>query len=140
MPNAEILLKQTMAKLSYLKLSRRERQIMDVLYQRGTATAAEIQAAMPSPPSYSAVRAKLRILEEKGYISHAYDGPRYVYTPIVKRESAEKSALTHLLDTFYDNSVERAMTALFKLQAANLSEDELNKLARMIELSREKKS
>src|SRR6476661_2161438 len=94
------------------RLSRRERQIMDLLYQLGEATAAEVQERLPDPPSYSAVRAMLRILEEKGHVSHTEDGPRYVFAPVVARDTARKSAVSHLLRTFFDGSVEQAMTAL----------------------------
>src|SRR5919106_6368802 len=93
-------------------LSRRERQIMDVLYTNGRATAAEVQLAMPEAPSYSAVRAMLRILEEKGHVRHDQDGPRYVYLPTVPRENAKRSALRHMLHTFFDGSAEQAISAL----------------------------
>ena len=126
-----------MPKLSYLRLSRRERQMMDVIYQKGAATAAEIQEALPDPPSNSAVRAKLRVLEEKGYIVHFYDGPRYVYKPVVARSTAEKSALNHLLQTFFDDSVEKAVAALVHLRQSNLSDAELDRLTQLIEETRE---
>ena len=85
-------------------LSRRERQIMDALYQAGQATAAEIRAAIPEPPSYSAVRTMLRILEEKGHVRHSLDGTRYVYIPTVTRDKAKRSALRHVVNTFFDGS------------------------------------
>ena len=88
-------------------LSRRERQIIDILYSQGRATAAEVQAALPEPPSYSAVRAMLRILEEKGHVRHEQDGPRYVYLPTVGRDNAKKSAMRHMLQTFFDGSAEQ---------------------------------
>src|SRR5687767_2430458 len=87
------------------ELSRRERQIVDILYAQGRATAAEVQAALPDPPSYSGVRAMLRILEEKGHVRHEQDGPRYVYVPTVGRDSAKRSALRHMLQTFLDGFV-----------------------------------
>ncbi len=114
-------------------LSRRERQIMDVLYQLGEATAAEVQERLPEPPSYSAVRAMLRILEDKGHVGHHEDGPRYVYTPTVAREAARKSAVKHLLRTFFDGSVEQAMAALLDGAERRLSKDEIDRLGRLIE-------
>lgn len=117
-------------------LSRRERQIMDVLYARGRATAAEVQAALPEPPSYSAVRAMLRILEEKGHVRHEQDGPRYIYRPTVARESAKRSALRHVLKTFFDGSTEQAISALLDDSSTRLSDAELNRLARLIDKAR----
>ena len=117
-------------------LSRRERQILDILYQRGQATEAEVQSALPEPPSYSAVRALLRILEEKGHVRHDQDGPRYVYLPTVPRENAERSAMRHLLQTFFDGSAEQAISALLDDSSAKLSHAELDRLARMIDTAR----
>ena len=114
-------------------LSRRERQIMDVLYRRGSATAAEVQQNIPDAPSYSAVRALLRILEEKGHIKHAYDGPRYVYSPIVSRPVAQKSALRQLVKTFFDGSTSNAVAALLDMSGKELSESELDRLAEIVE-------
>src|SRR5215203_5675283 len=93
----------------HLDLSRRERQIVDILYARGRATAADVQAALPDPPSYSAVRAMLRILEEKGHVRHEQDGPRYVYLPTVAPDRAKKTAIRHVLRTFFEGSAEQAM-------------------------------
>ena len=118
------------------ELSRRERQIIDILYTQGQATAAEVQVALPDPPSYSAVRAMLRILEEKGHVRHQQDGPRYVYLPTVARDSAKKSALRHMLQTFFDGSAEEAISALLDDQSARLSDAELDRLARMIQQAR----
>ena len=115
------------------RLSRRERQIMDVLYQLGDATAADVQERLPEPPSYSAVRAMLRILEDKGHVRHHEDGPRYVYAPVVARDKARKSAVTHLLRTFFDGSVEQAMAALLDGADRSLSRDEMDRLARLID-------
>jgi predicted transcriptional regulator len=115
------------------RLSRRERQIMDVLYQLGEATAAEVQERLPEPPSYSAVRAMLRILEDKGHIAHHEDGPRYVYTPTVARDTARRSAVSHLLKTFFDGSVEQAMAALLDGAERKLSRDEIDRLSHLIE-------
>ena len=117
-------------------LSRRERQILDILYQRGLATAAEVQAALPEPPSYSAVRALLRILEEKGHVRHQQDGPRYVYLPTVARDNAKRSAMRHMLKTFFDGSAEQAISALLDDASAKLSSAELDRLARLIEDAR----
>ena len=115
------------------RLSRRERQIMDVLYQLGEATAADVQERLPEPPSYSAVRAMLRILEDKGHVRHHEDGPRYVYAPVVARDKARKSAVTHLLRTFFDGSVEQAMAALLDGSDRALSRDEIDRLSTLIE-------
>ncbi|MBV9879209.1 MAG: BlaI/MecI/CopY family transcriptional regulator [Gemmatirosa sp.] len=114
-------------------LSRRERQIMDLLYQLGEATAAEVQERLPDPPSYSAVRAMLRILEEKGHVRHHEDGPRYVFAPVVARDTARRSAVHHLLRTFFDGSVEQAMSALLDASDRKLSGDEVDRLAALIE-------
>ncbi|HEY0876283.1 MAG TPA: BlaI/MecI/CopY family transcriptional regulator [Vicinamibacterales bacterium] len=117
-------------------LSRRERQIIDILYAQGRATAAEVQMALPDPPSYSAVRAMLRILEEKGHIRHEQDGPRYVYLPTVARDSAKKSAMRHVLQTFFDGSASQAISALLDDPRASFSDAELDRLAQMIEKAR----
>jgi predicted transcriptional regulator len=117
-------------------LSRRERQILDILYQRGQATAADVQAALPEPPSYSAVRALLRILEEKGHVRHQQDGPRYVYVPTVARDNAKRSALRHVLKTFFDGSAEQAISALLDENSTRLSGEELDRLARLIDGAR----
>lgn len=117
-------------------LSRRERQIIDILYTRGRATAAEVLSALPDPPSYSAVRAMLRILEDKGHVRHEQDGPRYVYTPTVARENAKNSALRHVLHTFFDGSASQALSALLDDQSSTLSEAELDRLAGLIERAR----
>ena len=118
------------------ELSRRERQIIDILYSRGRATAAEVQAALPDPPSYSAVRAMLRILEEKGHVRHHQDGPRYVYLPTLARDSAKRSAMRHMLRTFFEGSAEQAISALLDDSSAKLSDAELDRLARMIDQAR----
>lgn len=118
------------------ELSRRERQIIDILYTQGRCTAAEVQAALPDPPSYSAVRAMLRILEEKGHVRHEQDGPRYVYLPTVARDSAKKSALRHVLRTFFDGSTEQAISALLDDASTKLSDAELERLAQMINHAR----
>jgi predicted transcriptional regulator len=117
-------------------LSRRERQIMDVLHARGQATAADVLAAIPDPPGYSAVRALLRILEQKGYAKHRRDGTRYVYLPRASRETASRSALKRVVSTFFQGSVTQTMAALLENADAGLSETELNKLQRIIEQAR----
>jgi predicted transcriptional regulator len=114
------------------ELSRRERQIMDVLYELGRATAAEVREGLPDPPSYSAVRAMLRILEDKGHLHHESDGPRYVFTPAVPREEARESALRRVVRTFFDGSAESAMTALLDLGVEDLDEEALRRLAERI--------
>jgi len=122
-----------MAKGPFANLSRRERQIMDVLYQQGRATAADIQAAMPDPPGYSAVRAMLRVLEDKGAVRHEQDGPRYVYRPTIARDAARRSAMHHLLHTFFDDSAGEAVAALLDESATTMSDAELARLARLID-------
>jgi BlaI family penicillinase repressor len=117
-------------------LSRRERQIVDILYAQERATSAEVQALLPDPPSYSAVRAMLRILEEKGHVTHEQDGPRYVYRPTVARDSAKRSAMRHVLQTFFDGSTAQAISALLDDSSAKLSDAELDRLARMIDEAR----
>jgi predicted transcriptional regulator len=119
------------------QLSRRERQIMDFLYQHGRATAAEVQANLPDPPSYSAVRAMLRVLEEKGHTQHEQDGPRYVYRPMVARDRAKVSALRHLVRTFFDGSREQVVAALLDDDTSQMSDDELDRLSRLIDRARQ---
>ena len=114
------------------ELSRRERQIMDVLYELGRATSAEVRERLPDPPSYSAVRAMLRILEDKGHLRHEQDGPRYVFFPAVPRETARESALRRVVRTFFDGSAEGAMTALLNLGVEDLDEEALRRLADLI--------
>ena len=128
--------KFNMTKQTHNDLSRRERQIVDILYAHGRATAAEVQASLPDPPSYSAVRAMLRILEDKGHVRHEQDGPRYVYVPTIARENAKRSALRHVLQTFFDGSAEQAISALLDDDAAKLSEKELDRLERLINQAR----
>lgn len=125
-----------MAKRVHLNLSRRERQIMDVIFQRGRATAAEVMGDLPDPPSYSAVRATLRILEKKGHAQHEQNGLRYVFVPTLARETAKRSALEHLLQTFFNGSAEQAVATLLDESASRLSEEELDRLAQLIEKTR----
>ena len=114
-------------------LSRRERQIMDVLFRRGRATAAEVMAELPGEPSSSTVRTQLRILEEKGHVRHQEEGLRYVYFPVVTRQAARKSALRHLVDTFFDGSAEKTMAALLGGESSRLTDEELDRIAQLIE-------
>jgi predicted transcriptional regulator len=120
----------------HVTLSRRERQIMDILYERRQATAAEVLESLPDPPSYSSVRALLRILEEKGDVRHEQEGARYVFMPSVPRSRARQSALRHLVRTFFDGSTQQAMAALLDNRSVRLSEDELDRLAALIERAR----
>ena len=123
-------------KLALPQLSRRERQILDVLYKSGRATAAEVQGAMPNAPSYSAVRTLLRILEDKGHVRHEQDGARYVYTPTVERDRAKKSALRHLLNTFFEGSATQAIAALLDEDSRRLSDEDWDRLKAMIDRAR----
>lgn len=118
-------------------LSRRERQIMDVIYRMGEAAVSEVRDEMEDAPSYSAVRAMLRILEEKGQLTHRQDGPRYVYGPVRPIEEATESALERVLSTFFEGSAERAMAALLDMSSTRMSSDELDRLSKMIEAARE---
>ncbi len=117
-------------------LSRRERQIMDALHRQGRATAAEVQAGLPEAPSYSAVRALLRILEEKGHVKHRREGARYVYLPRGSRETARRSALRRVVSTFFQGSVAQAMAALLETGDTRLSDSELHRLHQMITQAR----
>jgi predicted transcriptional regulator len=113
-------------------LSRRERQIMDFLFQRGKASVGEVMEGIPNPPGYSAVRATLRTLEQKGRVLHEEEGRAYVYRPSVRREAARRTALTHVLKTFFDNSAEQAVAALLELKGPKLSDAELDRVARLV--------
>jgi len=113
-------------------LSRRERQIMEIVYRRGEVTAAEILADLPDPPSYSAVRGLLRILVDKQHLRHREDGPRYVYSPVVTREKARTKAVADLLDTFFDGSAAEAAVALLGSSRRKLSTEELDELDALI--------
>jgi BlaI family penicillinase repressor len=125
-----------MTKNPHAHLSRRERQIMDVIYQQGRATAAEVLENMPNAPSYSAVRAMLRLLEDKGLVRHEQDGPRYVYLPTLSRDKARQSAMKQLLQTFFDDSAEQAVAALIGMSRPKMSDAELDRLSRLIEEAR----
>jgi len=127
-----------MARKIITDLSRRERQIMDIIYSKGSATAAEVQEAIPDPPSYSSVRALLKVLEEKGFLRHRQQGPRYVFTPTVKRDRAKTTALKHVMHTFFDNSAEDVVAALMDISGTELSDDEYRRLNSLIEQARRK--
>ena len=114
-------------------LSRRERQIMDILYRSGKASASDVLNAMPDPPSYSAVRAMLRVLEEKGHVKHQEEGLKYVYAPVVARDKAKRSAVKHVMETFFNGSAEQIVAALLDVSSTRLSRDELDRMAEMIE-------
>jgi BlaI family penicillinase repressor len=120
-------------------LSRRERQILDILLRLGRATASDVEGQLPDSPSYSAVRAHLRILEDKGYVKHQAEGPRYVYSPAVDPKKARQSALAHLVRTYFSGSVELAVAGLLDERTARLSREELDRLAAMIERARKEK-
>jgi predicted transcriptional regulator len=114
-------------------LSRRERQIMDILYQRGKSSASEVREGMTDAPSYSAVRAMLRVLEEKGHVRHQAEGLKYVYVPTVARDKAKRSAVKHLIDTFFQDSPELVVAALLDVSSTRLTREELDRMAEMIE-------
>ncbi len=114
-------------------LSRRERQIMEILYHRGKASASEVREAMENAPSYSAVRAMLRILEEKGHVKHEAEGLKYVYVPTVAREKAKRTAVRTLVDTFFSDAPEQLVAALLDVSARRLTREELDRMAEMIE-------
>ncbi len=124
--------------MAQLHLSRRERQIMEIIYRLGHATAAEIQKEMPDPPSYSAIRALLRILVDKQHLQHRPDGPRYVYSPTVSRSKARVGALTQVVNTFFDGSALQAVSALLGSSQGKLTEQELDELRELVEATRRK--
>lgn len=121
-------------------LSRRERQIMDVLLKHGRATAAEVQQAIADGPGYSAIRALLRTLEDKGHVRHEQDGPRYVFAPAIGRDRARKGALRHVVDTYFGGSVEQAVAGLIDSSAGKLDAAELDRLARLVADARKERN
>jgi predicted transcriptional regulator len=125
-----------MAKTLHTVLSRRERQIIDALYRRGRATAAEVMADLPGDPSYSTVRTQLRVLEAKGHVRHEDDGQRYVYSPAVPRGTVRRSALKHLVETFYEGSVEQAVAALLGGDGSRLTDEQLDRIEDLIKKAR----
>ena len=114
-------------------LSRRERQIMDILYQRGKASANDVRDGMEDAPSYSAVRAMLRVLEEKGHVKHQAEGLKYVYVPTVARDKAKRSAVKHVMETFFNGSPEQIVAALLDVASTRLTDEELDRMSQMIE-------
>ncbi len=129
-----------MTKPPHLALSRRERQIMDILYRRGRSTAAEVMNDLPGDPAYSTVRTQLRVLEDKGHVRHEEEGLRYVYVPAVPRHAARKSALKHLVDTFFDGSAEQVVAAVLGGEASKLSEEDLSRIAELVARARKEGS
>jgi predicted transcriptional regulator len=129
-----------MARPLHALLTRRERQIMDVLLRRGRATAAEVLHDVPGDQTYSTIRTQLRVLEEKGYVRHEDDGVRYVYSPAINRKSARQSALKHLVDTFFEGSAGRAVAALLGGEASRMSDEELDRLGSLIADARQRDS
>ena len=125
-----------MAKALHAVLTRRERQIMDVLFRRKRATAAEVMEELPGEPTYSTVRTQLRVLEEKGHVRHEEDGVRYIYLPAVTRTAARKSALRHLVNTFFEGSAEKAVAALLGGEASRVTDEELERIAALIAKAR----
>jgi len=125
-----------MTKSLHAVLSRRERQIMDILFRRGRATAADVMDDLPGNSSYSTVRTQLRVLEEKGHVRHEEDGLRYVYTAAVPRHTARKSALKHLVETFFDGSAEKTVAALLGGEGARITDQELERIAGLIAKAR----
>jgi len=125
-----------MAKTLHAVLSRRERQIIDVLYRRGRATAADVMADLPGNPSYSTVRTQLRVLEAKGHVRHEDDGQRFVYSPAVPRGTVRRSALKHLVETFYEGSVVQAVAALLGGEGSRLTDDQLDRIEDLIKKAR----
>lgn len=118
-------------------LSRRERQIIEILYQRGKASASEVREAMSDAPSYSAVRTLLRVLEDKGHVRHKAEGLRYVYVPTVAREKAKRTAIKHLMDTYFSGSPEQIVAALLDVSSTQLTRAELDRMAKLIEKAKE---
>src|SRR5215813_14278941 len=125
-----------MSKTLHSALSRRERQIMDILYRRGRATANEVMVELPGEPNYSTVRTQLRVLVNKGHVRHEEQGLRYVYSPTVPRHSVRQSALKHLMETFFEGSAEKMLATLLGSDGSRVSEEELERLAQLIEKAR----
>jgi predicted transcriptional regulator len=125
-----------MVKTLHAVLSRRERQIIDILYRRGRATAAEVMEELPADTTYSTVRTQLRVLEEKGHVTHEQEGQRYIYSPAVPRGTVRRSALKHLVETFYEGSVEQAVAALLGGEGARLTDEQLDRIQDLIKKAR----
>ncbi|MEX0684382.1 MAG: BlaI/MecI/CopY family transcriptional regulator [Balneolales bacterium] len=122
-----------MAKLNREQLSRRERQIMDIIYQLGQATVSDVREQLPDPPGYSAVRAMLNILEEKKCLKHTQNGPKYVYSPTENLQKVKRNVLKHMIDTFFNGSAENAVAMLLDVSQSDLKEEDLDRLAKLIE-------
>ena len=129
-----------MIRTAHHQLTKRERQIMDILYKRGRATAGDVMDELTGTPSYSTVRTQLRVLEAKGHVRHEEEGLRYVYIPALPRHAARKSAVRHLVETFFEGSTAKAVTALLGGDAARLSDEELERIAALIERARKEGS
>ena len=127
-------------KITLQALSRREREIMDILYQLGRATAADLMKALPGEPSDSTVRTQLRVLESKGHVRHEEEGLKYVYLPVVPRRVVRKSALKHVMNTFFDGSVEKVVAALLGPDGGRLSEEELDRISELVAKARAEES
>jgi|SRR3954468_12553736 predicted transcriptional regulator len=125
-----------MVKTLHAVLSRRERQIIDILYRRGRGTAAEVMEELPADTTYSTVRTQLRVLEEKGHVTHEQEGQRYVYSPAVPRGTVRRSALKHLVETFYEGSVEQAVAALLGGEGSRLTDEQLDRIQDLIKKAR----
>ena len=130
------MVKTASTRILHTVLSRRERQIIDILYRRGRATAADVMAELPGTPSYSTVRTQLRVMEEKGHVRHEEDGQRFVYVPTAPRRTVRKSALKHLVDTFFEGSAEKVVAAVLGGDAARLSDEELERIEELIKKAR----
>ena len=118
-------------------LTRRERQIMDILYRRGRATASDVMAELSGDPNYSTVRTQLRVLEEKGHVKHQAEGLKYVYVPTVARDKAKRSAVKHVMETFFNGSAEQIVAALLDVASTRLTREELDRMSEMIELAKQ---
>lgn len=125
-----------MTQALHTALSRRERQIMDVLFRLGRATAADVKVALPGEPTDSTVRTQLRVLEQKGHVRHEEEGLRYVYMPVLRRDAARRSALRHLANTFFEGSAEKMVAAVLGGEAARLTDDDLDRIAALVEQAR----
>jgi BlaI family transcriptional regulator, penicillinase repressor len=128
-----------MPKSPHSVLSRRERQIMDIVYRLGRATVGEVMAELSGEPAYSTVRAQLRVLEDKGQLRHEEHGLRYVYIPAIPRHTIRQSALKHLVDTFFEGSAEKVIAALLGRDSSRISEEELDRMAQLIEKAKKER-
>jgi BlaI family penicillinase repressor len=135
--HAAALAALSMNKQGHQTLSRRERQIMDILYQRGRASAAEVHQALPDAPTYSAVRAKLRVLEDKGQVRHEEESLHYIYLPTLPRDTARRSALRHMVATFFEDSVTQTVAALLDISAGKLQPSDLDRIQEIIEQAKQ---